>query len=69
MRCIFACKINEKQVILASAKPIFEMQLYVRSGAKSRSYLANQIVSLIVVWQKPEATTILNDLVATSHIV
>jgi len=32
MRCIFACKINEKQVILASAKPIFEMQLYVRSG-------------------------------------
>jgi hypothetical protein len=63
MRCIFAYKINEKHVNLTSTKPRFENNYMKGPKQKSGSYLANYTVFFSMVWQKPKAITIPNDLI------
>jgi len=44
LRWIFTCKINENQAILTFTNPRFGTQLCAGHNAKSKSYLANQMV-------------------------
>ena len=44
LRWIFTCKINENQAILTFTNPRFGTQLCAGHNAKSKSYLANEMV-------------------------